>query len=168
MNGPQVTAVAGFMVSVVMPCSIPLRPAGRKRDRPSPLPADRSAPGDYDPGIVRSRGLQVITAALTVLCVAACSPDLALPRPTSHPHSTVTTTAPGARQTPAQPPAQPAFHATVTALSSSWRGRLRYTWHPDCPQPLAGLALIRMTYWGFDKRAHTGELGVNAAVTRKI
>ena len=25
-----------------------------------------------------------------------------------------------------------------------------------------------MTYWGFDKRAHTGELIVNAAVTKKI
>jgi D-alanyl-D-alanine carboxypeptidase len=117
---------------------------------------------------VRSRGLQVITAALAALFVAACSPDLALPRPTSHSHSTVTTTAPGARQAPAQPSTQPAFHATVSALSSSWRRRLRYTWHPDCPQPLSGLALVRMTYWGFDKRAHTGELIVNTAVTRKI
>ena len=53
-------------------------------------------------------------------------------------------------------------------LSSSWRSRLRYTWHPGCPQPLSGLALIHMTYWGFDQRAHTGELIVNAAVTRKL
>ena len=36
MKGPQVTAVAGFIVSVAMPCSIPLRPAGRKlAGRPS-------------------------------------------------------------------------------------------------------------------------------------
>jgi hypothetical protein len=30
MKGPQVTAVAGSIVSVAMPCSIPLRLAGRK------------------------------------------------------------------------------------------------------------------------------------------
>jgi hypothetical protein len=30
------------------------------------------------------------------------------------------------------------------------------------------MALIRLTYWGFDKRAHTGDLIVNAAVTGKI
>lgn len=116
--------------------------------------------------IVRSRGLLVAIAALTVLCVAACSPDQVVPGPGSQPHATVATTAPGT--TPAQPPAQPAFRASVTAVSSSWRWRLRHTWHPGCPQPLSGLALIRMTYWGFDRRAHTGELIVNAAVTKKI
>ena len=117
---------------------------------------------------MRSRGLLVASAALTVLCIAACSPDLALPGPTSQPHPAAATTAPGAQQAPAQPPAQPAFRASVTALGSSWRWRLRHTWHPGCPQPLSGLTLIRMTYWGFDQRAHTGELIVNAAVTKKI
>jgi hypothetical protein len=117
---------------------------------------------------VRSWGLLVVTAALAVLGVAACSPGQAVPGPAGQPQPTVSATAPGARQVPAQPPAQPAFQASVTALGSGWRSRLRHTWHPGCPQPLAGLALIRMTYWGFDKRAHTGELIVNAAVTRKI
>src|SRR5215467_6874737 len=129
MNGPQVTAVAGFMVSVLMPCSILLRPAGCKPGPALSAPAHRPAHGDYDPGIVGSRGLQVVTAALAVLGMAACSPDLALPRPASHSHSTVTTTAPGTQQAPAQPPAQPAFRASVTALGSAWRSRLRHTWH---------------------------------------
>ena len=117
---------------------------------------------------MRSPGLLVASAALTVLCVAACSPDLALPGPTSQPHPAAATTAPGAQQVPAQPPAQPTFRASVTVLGSSWRWRLRHTWHPGCPQPLSGLTLIRMTYWGFDQQAHTGELTVNAAVTKKI
>src|SRR5689334_3142824 len=114
MKGPQVTAVAGSIVSVAMPCSIPPRLAGRK---PAGRPSRRRAGpphGGYDPGIVRSRGLVAASAALTVLCVAACSPDLTLPGPTSRPHPTVTTTAPGTA--PAQPPAQPAFRASITAL----------------------------------------------------
>ena len=36
MKGPQVTAVAGSIVSVAMPCSIPLRLAGRKLARCQP------------------------------------------------------------------------------------------------------------------------------------
>ena len=116
---------------------------------------------------MRSRGLLVTTAALTVLCVAACSPGRAVSGPGGQPHPTVATAAPGTSGA-AQPPAQPAFSASVTGLGSSWRWRLRHTWHPGCPQPLSGLALIRMTYWGFDRRAHTGELIVNATVTKKI
>jgi len=100
---------------------------------------------------VRSWGLLVATAALTVLCVAACSPSRAVPGPGSQPRPTMATTAPGT--TPAEPPVQPAFRASVTALNASWRWRLRYTWHPDCPQPLSGLALafetIKVNYAGY-------------------
>src|SRR5215475_3078817 len=104
MNGPQVTAVAGFMVSVVMPCSIPLHPAGATGTGPPRRQRTGQAHGGYDPGIVRSRGLLVITAALAVLCVAACSPDLTISGPGSQSHAAAATTAPGARPTPAQPP----------------------------------------------------------------
>jgi hypothetical protein len=123
---------------------------------------------------MRSRGPLVTAAALAVVCIAACSPGDAPSGPGSQRHPTVAATAPGARQMPAIPSAAegdvapPAFGASVTRLSSSWRWRLRYTWHHGCPQPLSGLALIHLTYWGFDKRAHSGELIVNATVTRKI
>ena len=109
----------------------------------------------------------VTTAALTVLCVAACSPGRAVPGLGGQPHPTVCNSPPRpARRRPRRRP--PAFGASVTTVGSSWRWRLRHTWHTGCPQPLSGLALIRMTYWGFDRRAHTGELIVNAAVTKKI
>jgi len=123
---------------------------------------------------VRNRALPVIAAALMVVCVAACSPGGAGPGPGDQPHPAVTATVPDARSAPATPPTaaggagRPAFRASVTRLGTSWRWRLRHTWHPGCPQPLSGLALIRLTYWGFDKRAHTGELIVNAAVTGNI
>jgi D-alanyl-D-alanine carboxypeptidase len=130
--------------------------------------------GGYDPGTVRSRAPLVTAAALAVVCIAGCSPGRAVPGPGSQRPPTVAAAAPGARQAPATPSAAardaapPAFRASVTRLGPSWRWRLRHTWHRGCPQPLPGLALIRLTYWGFDHRAHTGELIVNAAITGKI
>ncbi len=40
----------------------------------------------------------------------------------------------------------------------------RSTWEPGCPVARDGLAWLRLTFWGFDARRHTGELLVNAAV----
>jgi hypothetical protein len=130
--------------------------------------------GGYDPGTVRSRAPLVTAAALAVVLVAACSPGHAVSGAGSQRPPTVAATAPGAQQAPATPSAAAghaapsAFRASVTRLGPSWRWRLRYTWHRGCPQPLSGLALIHLTYWGFDQRAHPGELIVNAAVTGKI
>lgn len=39
----------------------------------------------------------------------------------------------------------------------------RSTWEPGCPVARDGLAWLRLTFWGFDARRHTGELLVNAA-----
>lgn len=38
----------------------------------------------------------------------------------------------------------------------------RSTWHRGCPVPAADLAWVRLTFWGFDGRRHTGELLVAA------
>jgi hypothetical protein len=35
------------------------------------------------------------------------------------------------------------------------------SWHPGCPVPLHDLRLVRLTYWGFDRAAHTGKLVVH-------
>jgi hypothetical protein len=40
----------------------------------------------------------------------------------------------------------------------------RSTWLPGCPVGVDGLAWIRLTFWGFDDRRHTGELLANASV----
>ena len=40
----------------------------------------------------------------------------------------------------------------------------RSTWEPGCPVDDSELAWVRLTFWGFDDRRHTGELLVNAAV----
>jgi hypothetical protein len=40
----------------------------------------------------------------------------------------------------------------------------RSTWRPGCPVGVDDLAWIRLTFWGFDGRRHTGELLTNASV----
>jgi hypothetical protein len=38
----------------------------------------------------------------------------------------------------------------------------RSTWRPVCPIAVDDLAYLKMTFWGFDHEAHTGEMIVNA------
>src|SRR5690348_277131 len=40
----------------------------------------------------------------------------------------------------------------------------RSTWRPGCPVGRRDLAWVRLTFWGFDDRRHTGELLVNRTV----
>jgi hypothetical protein len=44
----------------------------------------------------------------------------------------------------------------------------RSTWEPGCPVGPRDLAWLRVTFWGFDARRHTGELLVNALVARQV
>jgi hypothetical protein len=49
----------------------------------------------------------------------------------------------------------PGFHARVTPIPSSLH---LISWHRGCPVPLRDLRLISLSYWGFDGKAHDGEL----------
>jgi hypothetical protein len=66
------------------------------------------------------------------------------------------------------PPRDGRFHATVVPVSPVIRKRMGETWTPGCPVPLAGLRYLRVSFRGFDGRAHTGELVVSAAVARDV
>ena len=46
------------------------------------------------------------------------------------------------------------------ALAADMRGT---TWHPGCPVPLSGLALLRFNYWGLDGEIKRGPLVVNSS-----
>jgi hypothetical protein len=48
------------------------------------------------------------------------------------------------------------------AVSRVTPAQLPYSWHPGCPVAPARLRRLRVAYWGFDGRAHTGALVVNA------
>lgn len=44
----------------------------------------------------------------------------------------------------------------------------RSTWQRGCPVAASELAWVRLTFWGFDRHRHTGELLVNRAVSRQL
>lgn len=44
----------------------------------------------------------------------------------------------------------------------------RSTWAPGCPVAASDLAWIRLAFWGFDQRRHTGELLVNSAAANDL
>jgi hypothetical protein len=52
----------------------------------------------------------------------------------------------------------PPFGHAVSRVTAS---QLPHSWHPGCPVAPAQLRRLRLTYWGFDGRAHTGALVVN-------
>ena len=54
------------------------------------------------------------------------------------------------------------FQFSITQLSPALRSEIRVrAWHPTCPVPLSGLRVLTVTYYGFDRRAHRGQLVVN-------
>jgi hypothetical protein len=54
------------------------------------------------------------------------------------------------------------FHSTARPLPASVRELVvsSGSWHAGCPVPLSQLRLLSVSYWGFDGRAHTGQLVV--------
>jgi hypothetical protein len=60
------------------------------------------------------------------------------------------------------PPTDGAFHVTTGPITPALRRRMGATYQPGCPVPLSGLRYITLSFHGFDGRAHTGELVVNA------
>jgi D-alanyl-D-alanine carboxypeptidase len=55
----------------------------------------------------------------------------------------------------------PPFAHTVSLVAAS---QLPYSWRPGCPVSPARLRRLRLSYWGFDHRAHTGAVIANVKV----
>ncbi len=60
------------------------------------------------------------------------------------------------------PPASAEYEFTIGPVPEDVVARS--TWTPQCPVGLDGLRYLTMTFWGFDDRAHTGEMIVNARI----
>ena len=52
----------------------------------------------------------------------------------------------------------PPFGYSVSRVTAA---QLRHSWHPGCPVAPSHLRRVRVTYWGFDRRAHTGAFVAN-------
>ncbi len=64
------------------------------------------------------------------------------------------------------PPDDKRFAATVDEVPGSVVARS--TWRPRCPVGLGELSYVKMTFWGFDHRPHTGEMITNASVAEQL
>src|SRR5437763_2514734 len=60
---------------------------------------------------------------------------------------------------------QPPFTHSVSRVTAA---QLPHSWHPGCPVAPAQLRRVRLSYWGFDARAHTGALVVNVSAVRDV
>jgi hypothetical protein len=64
------------------------------------------------------------------------------------------------------PPAGGGFHSTVQPVPAGVAARS--TWHESCPVGLDDLRYDTVSFWGFDDRAHTGELIVHRRAAEPI
>jgi D-alanyl-D-alanine carboxypeptidase len=68
--------------------------------------------------------------------------------------------------TPAKPPL---FHGSVAPLPAPLNAALaKHLWHRGCPVPRSQLRLLTVSYVGFDRQPHSGELVVNADAARPL
>jgi poly-gamma-glutamate synthesis protein (capsule biosynthesis protein) len=58
-------------------------------------------------------------------------------------------------------PTLPAFTSSVQAIDAATLERMRHSHRAGCPVATADLRLVRVTHFGFDRRARTGELVVH-------
>ncbi len=61
------------------------------------------------------------------------------------------------------------FQYRISAISSATQKLMtQYTWRSGCPVPLADLADLTLSYWGFDHKTHTGTLIVNKQLAAEV
>jgi hypothetical protein len=62
------------------------------------------------------------------------------------------------------------FHASVERLPPPMKAQLKQGgfWHRGCPVALSDLRLLTVTHYGFDRRAHRGQLVVNRRAARPL
>jgi hypothetical protein len=62
------------------------------------------------------------------------------------------------------------FHSSIEPLPQPVQAQLKSGgfWHEGCPVGLSGLRLLTVRHWGFDGRARTGQLVVNASAARPL
>jgi hypothetical protein len=123
-------------------------------------------------------GYPLAVSALLAVIMAGCGGTGAGTRPvgtTTTAPATTTPTAAASSTLPAEPPstvpatsAPSTTNAPVQTFAASVAGLaaadLPHTWRPGCPVSPAELRMIRLSYWGFDNRPHSGAIVVNAGV----
>ena len=66
------------------------------------------------------------------------------------------------------PPPTDRYRASIRRIGPAVRERMGTSWEPGCPVGLRDLRYLRVTFRGFDRRSHTGELIVHEDHARGI
>jgi D-alanyl-D-alanine carboxypeptidase-like protein len=65
--------------------------------------------------------------------------------------------------------AAPAVGGSISPIGPALRAQMTgRSWHAGCPVPIAELRLLSIPYWGFDGKAHAGQLVVNRDVATAV
>jgi hypothetical protein len=125
------------------------------------------------------RLLVTVTAAAVVVLAGGCMSTPPTPSGGLPQSAASTSWTPAARSTPAPtarseatapattlsgqlPTAAGTYRSSVHRIDPVLASRMRNTWRPGCPVPLPDLRYLRLTYYGFDGAAHSGEMVVHA------
>ena len=118
---------------------------------PSPRVADRLPPGVREkPGWV---GTRVLKRGPSGFGIATSTPSILRDRRF-------------ATEDVLPPPSSDRFASRITRVPR--RVLRRSSWGPGCPVRAGELAYVNVSFWGFDERAHTGELIVHRSVARDV
>jgi poly-gamma-glutamate synthesis protein (capsule biosynthesis protein) len=66
-----------------------------------------------------------------------------------------------------QQPHAPPYKAGASRIGSHMRRHMT-SWHRGCPVPVRRLRVLQVSFWGFDRRAHTGRLVVHRSAVRPL
>jgi hypothetical protein len=124
--------------------------------------------------VIGRRVIAAGAAGAAILLAASCAgPAARQPAAASATRAPAAQPAPGpshrAAPRPGSAPARPlwpAFSATVSGPLTP--GDVPFSWRPGCPAPPGQLRAIHPSCVGFDGRAHTGEIIVNASVVHQV
>ena len=66
------------------------------------------------------------------------------------------------------PPTDGRFHVSVSRITPALAHRMGDTYRAGCPVRLSDLRYLRVSFRGFDRKAHTGEIVVAASVVQAV
>jgi hypothetical protein len=59
------------------------------------------------------------------------------------------------------------FRSSVSPIGAAFRAQMT-SWHKGCPVPISDLRLVKVSFWGFDGRAHQGRLILHRRYTSPV
>jgi hypothetical protein len=117
---------------------------------------------------MRRATLGILAAGLCVTLSSACGGGGTGAAASPPPAASAAPSTPAA-SSPSPSKASPTGPRPFSAkISKVTRATVKHSWHSGCPVGIGDLRLIKMTYWGMDKKSHEGEMVVNEDVAKKI